>query len=151
MLHRHQSSATITLTVLAILGAAAFIPSLAPTASARFRPDPAPITCAAASVYIVDGDTIHACGERVRLAAIDAPELPGHCNPRRACTPGDGWASKDNLARLIGANGVTLRPLDRDRYGRLVACASVNGRDLSNAQVAGGFAVERYRRLSGCR
>jgi endonuclease YncB( thermonuclease family) len=109
MLYRHQSSATITLTVLAILGAAAFIPSLAPTARARFRPDPAPITCAPASVYVVDGDTIHACGYRVRLAAIDAPELPGHCNPGRRCTPGDGWASKANLARLIGDQGVELR------------------------------------------
>jgi len=109
------------------------------------------LTCAAATVSVVDGDTIHACGERVRLAAIDAPELPGHCNRGRVCTPGDGWASKANLTRLISRGGVTLRPLDRDHYGRLVACVSVNGRDLSHAQVAAGLAVERYRPLSDCR
>ena len=48
------------------------------------------MTCPAFTVRIVDGDTIHACGQRVRLAAIDAPELPGHCNPGMHWTPGDG-------------------------------------------------------------
>jgi endonuclease YncB( thermonuclease family) len=42
---------------------------------------------------------------------------------------------------LIGGQPFILRPLDRDRYGRLVARVSVNGRDLSHAQIAGGFAV----------
>jgi endonuclease YncB( thermonuclease family) len=56
-----------------------------------------------------------------------------------------------NLERLIGGRGVELRVLDRDRYGRLVACVSTGGHDMSHAQVAGGFAVERYRPLSDCR
>jgi endonuclease YncB( thermonuclease family) len=89
---------------------------------------------------VVDGDTIKGCGERVRLARFDAPALRGHCNPGRQCTPGDGWASKANRARLIGRKGFTLRPLDRDRYGRMVARVSDYGQDLSHAQVAGGFA-----------
>lgn len=86
----------------------------------------------------------------MRLAAIDAPELPGHCNPGRRCTPGDGWASKANLERLIADRGVTLRQLDTDSYGRMVACVSAGGRDLSHAQVAEGFAVDRYRPLADC-
>jgi micrococcal nuclease len=135
------------LLALAIVGAASVVPSVAPTSAHDWG---AEMTCHPATVSVVDGDTIHACGERVRLAAIDAPELPGHCNPGRHCTPGDGWASKDNLTRLIGRNGVALHPLDRDRYGRLVACVTVNGLDLSHAQVAAGFAVERYRPLSDC-
>ena len=48
------------------------------------------MVCAPATVYVVVGATIHACGERVRLAAIDSPELPGHCNRGRVCTRGDG-------------------------------------------------------------
>jgi endonuclease YncB( thermonuclease family) len=56
-----------------------------------------------------------------------------------------------HLTRLIGTKHVRLLVLDRDRYGRLVACVSVNGRDISHAQVAGGYAVERYRPLSDCR
>jgi micrococcal nuclease len=108
------------------------------------------LTCALATVSVVDGDTIHACGYRVRLAAIDAPELPGHCNPGRRCTPRDGWASKSNLSRLIEDRSVALRQLDVDRYGRMVGCVSVGGGDFSHAQVA-GIAVERYRLLSDCR
>ena len=99
---------------------------------------------------VTDGDTIRCGQDRIRLAAIDAPELPGHCNPGRACTPGDPYASSANLDRLIGGRSVTLRVIDQDRYGRLVACVAVNGQDLSHAQVEGGFAVERYRPLSDC-
>ena len=36
--------------------------------------------------YVIDGDTIHCGYTRVRLAGIDAPEMPGHCQPGRACT-----------------------------------------------------------------
>lgn len=35
---------------------------------------------------VIDGDTIHCRYTRVRLAGIDAPEMPGHCQPGRACT-----------------------------------------------------------------
>lgn len=107
--------------------------------------------CAPATVWVVDGDTIHACGERVRLAAIDAPEMPGHCNRGRVCTLGDPYASRGNLERLIGGRPVTLKVIDVDRYGRLVACVTAGGLDLSNAQVVAGRAVERYRKLSECR
>jgi endonuclease YncB( thermonuclease family) len=100
---------------------------------------------------VTDGDTIRCGRDRIRLAVIDAPELPGHCNPRRACTPGDPYASQANLERMIGSNSVSLRILDTDRYNRLVACVSAGGIDLSNAQVDGGYAVERYRPLSDCR
>jgi micrococcal nuclease len=100
---------------------------------------------------MIDGDTLHACGERVRLAAIDAPELRGHCNPGRHCTPGEGYASSLNLARLIGNNPVKVRVIDRGRYGRAVACVVANGVDLSHAQVRAGYAVERYRSLRDCR
>jgi endonuclease YncB( thermonuclease family) len=99
---------------------------------------------------VTDGDTIRCGWDRIRLAAIDAPEMPGHCRPGRQCTPGDPYASTANLKRLIGWGAVTLRVLDTDHYGRLVACVSAGGVDLSHAQVEGGFAVERYGSLSDC-
>jgi endonuclease YncB( thermonuclease family) len=34
------------------------------------------MTCPGSSVWVTDGDTIRACGQRVRLAATDAPEPP---------------------------------------------------------------------------
>lgn len=95
------------------------------------------------SPTIIDGDTLR-CGERrVRLAGIDAPELPGHCRPGRECTPGDPHASTANLRRLAYAP-LQCRATDTDAYGRTVARCSVEGADLSCAQIEGGFAVRRY-------
>lgn len=97
---------------------------------------------------IVDGDTLR-CGEiRIRLASIDAPELPGHCRIGRTCVSGDPYASTESLRRLIGDQPIKCRQTDTDRYGRVVAFCSAGGRDLSCAQVAGGFAIVRYGSLT---
>lgn len=97
------------------------------------------------SPVAVDGDTLR-CGNlgSVRLVGIDAPEMPGHCRPGRTCTQGDGFASKDALARLIAGRVVICRSVGRDGYGRLLARCSAGARDLSCAMVAGGRAVYRY-------
>ena len=100
------------------------------------------LTCT--KVRVVDGDTLR-CGEtRIRLASIDAPELPGHCRPGRQCTPGDPYASTENLERLVTAQPVTCRPVDMDRYGRTVAYCEAAGHDLSCAQIAAAAAAVRY-------
>ena len=97
---------------------------------------------------VVDGDTLRCGRTRIRLQGIDAPELPGHCARGRACTPGNPFASSDNLRALVGGARMTCRQTDTDRYGRTVARCSVRGRDLSCAQVEGGFAVRRYAPIS---
>ena len=102
------------------------------------------------SVRVTDGDTFRCDGRRVRLYGIDAPELPGHCRKGRACTPGDPYASTDNLAALLQSGPVSCRQVDVDRYGRSVALCSAGRRNLSCAQLAGGFAVRRYGSIS-CR
>ncbi|WP_363738969.1 thermonuclease family protein [Sphingobium sp. LMA1-1-1.1] len=79
---------------------------------------------------------------------MDAPELPGHCRPGRECTPGDPYASTANLQSLVSGQAVECRQIDTDHYGRAVARCSAKGRDLSCAQVQGGFAVKRYGSLS---
>jgi micrococcal nuclease len=116
--------------------------------------------CLAASA--VDGDTLR-CADigpkgtyRVRLAAIDAPELPGHCRPAgrldeqgnrnpRDCAPGDGDLSRIVLARLIIDKQVQCRVVDAnpwrkgfqplDPYRRPVARCSVDGKDLSDTML----------------
>lgn len=97
---------------------------------------------------VVDGDTLRCGATRIRLQGIDAPELPGHCARGRACTPGDPVASTDALRALVGGAAMVCRQTDTDRYGRTVARCSVRGRDLSCAQVEGGFAVLRYAPIS---
>ena len=100
-----------------------------------------------ASPVAVDGDTLRCAAGPVRLLGIDAPEMPGHCRRGRVCTPGNGFASKAALARLIAGRTVICRGEARDAYGRLLALCSAGGVDLSCAMVAGRFAVERYGRL----
>jgi micrococcal nuclease len=52
--------------------------------------------CLVASV--TDGDTLRCQdGARLRLAAIDSPELHG-CRPGRHCAPGDPYAGAAQLA-----------------------------------------------------
>jgi endonuclease YncB( thermonuclease family) len=95
---------------------------------------------------VSDGDTLSCrnLSARVRLIGIDAPELPGHCNPGRRCTPGNGAASKRVLIGLVRSGPVIVKPQGYDRYDRILARVSVNGVDLSCAMVAKGAAVRRY-------
>lgn len=85
---------------------------------------------------------------RIRLIGIDAPELPGHCNPGRRCSPGDGAASRGMLRRLLQARPVRVIPQGRDDYGRMLARVTVNGVDVSCRMVALGAAVRRYARIA---
>jgi endonuclease YncB( thermonuclease family) len=93
---------------------------------------------------VIDGDTLRCGGNRVRLASIDAPEMPGHCRRGRICVSGDPLASKTNLELLITHGPVRCLQTDVDHYDRIVALCDARGRDLSFAQVASGFAVNRY-------
>lgn len=98
------------------------------------------------SPYIIDGDTLDCAGRRIRLASIDAPEMPRHCRRGRVCVSGDPYAARAQLHALT-RGAVRCQAVDTDVYGRTVArCQGPEG-DLSCAMVAGGFAVERYGRL----
>jgi len=99
------------------------------------------ITCA--YPRIIDGDTLECGGRRIRLAGIDAPEMPGHCRRGRDCTPGDPYAAQAYL-RSIAQGEVNCRPTDTDAYGRTVARCGAAGRDFSCAMIAAGHAVRRY-------
>lgn len=98
------------------------------------------------SPYVIDGDTLDCGGVRIRLAHIDAPEMPGHCRPGRKCTPGDPFAARDRLTALT-RGPVSCMPEDTDAYGRTVARCKGRDGDLSCAMVDGGFAVRRYGML----
>lgn len=98
------------------------------------------LLCAVA--YVNDGDTLRCFdGTRVRLAAIDAPEMHGcHGRPGRVCVSGDPVASKRNLERLTLGRTLQCRQTGTSD-NRIVAWCSADGADLSCAQVTGGFAV----------
>lgn len=100
-----------------------------------------PLSCL---LVAIDGDTLRCGRERIRLLAIDAPEMPGHCRRGRRCVPGDPHASKAALAGALRGRADIARQ-GRDRYGRTLARVRVNGIDLSDHQVRGGWAVRRTR------
>ncbi|WP_265562495.1 thermonuclease family protein [Sphingomicrobium arenosum] len=100
---------------------------------------------------VVDGDTIR-CRDQglVRMLAIDAPDRTSSrpCRQGRShyvCDDAAARASTQSLDRML-VGRVTIHPVTRDRYGRMVARVEANGRDLSCAQIVAGHAryVERF-------
>src|SRR3954451_10920641 len=85
--------------------------------------------------YVHDGDTFRCTdGTRIRLAAIDAPEMSGACRTGRSCAPGDPWRSKTTLEELIGGRTVVCQATGTT-YNRIAAWCSVGGTDLSCAML----------------
>jgi endonuclease YncB( thermonuclease family) len=94
-------------------------------------------------VHVVDGDTVdfHCPGEgfvRTRLVGFDAPELfsPG-CASEAAAALAAQW----HLRRTLwGAERLELVFAGRDRYGRPLAEARVDGRRLAAVMIEAGHA-----------
>jgi micrococcal nuclease len=85
------------------------------------------------SLYVVDGDTIHYNGEKIRIANIDTPEIGGaKCESelRR------GLDAKAALKALLDGESLEVRRGDPktgrtiDKYGRTLALVSIRGRDV---------------------
>ncbi|MFC5373203.1 thermonuclease family protein [Brevundimonas faecalis] len=123
-----------------------------------------PIVLICATLSMSDGDSgrcVTADGERhrVRVAGIDAGEVAPYTRCRQrptvwACSPA-ARASADRAAtraRQLAASGARCTVQDRDRYQRVVAVCTVNGRDLGAILVSEGLAIsetnygDRYRR-----
>jgi endonuclease YncB( thermonuclease family) len=82
-------------------------------------------SAAAERCMALDGDTLVCNRQKVRLTNIYAAEL----------NQAGGAAAKRRLQALVQGREVALRPYGRDRYGRLLAEAFVDGRRLEQADV----------------
>ncbi|WP_338055976.1 thermonuclease family protein [Ruegeria marisrubri] len=98
-------------------------------------------------VRVVDADTWDVGGVRVRLHGIDAPELD------QTCRYADGtewrcgvWATQRVRVAYEG-HKARCRPVDQDRYGRIVANCAVQGVDAAQVLVGKGLAFA-YRKYS---
>ena len=98
---------------------------------------------------VIDGDSLEVAGERIRLFGIDAPEARQYCRDARGQDYSCGRAATRALAGLTGAR-VSCTLVTHDRYERDVAICTANGRDLGDAMVRAGHAVD-YARHSGGR
>ena len=95
---------------------------------------------------IVDGDTIHLNGEKIRFTGIDAPELKQTCiknGNKNFC----GVAAKEILIEKISDNKVECISEGKDQYKRTLAECFVNNESLSSYLVRSGYAFA-YRRYS---
>ena len=98
------------------------------------------------NLKIVDGDTIHLNGEKIRFTGIDTPELKQTCSKggvKDAC----GITAKQILIEKIGDNKVNCISEGKDQYKRTLAECYVNGESLSSYLVRSGYGFA-YRRYS---
>lgn len=90
--------------------------------------------------YVVDGDTLSANGERLRLKGIDAPEYRQLCR-RDGADWRCGEEARKALATIIKTGAPECRGRERDRYGRLLVTCVVGALDISAAMVRSGMAL----------
>lgn len=82
-----------------------------------------------------DGDSIRCGDERIRLLAIDTPEM-GLCQPAgRVCVQGDPIRSRESLAAALESGGGEIERVGIDRYGRTLATVTAGDTNLSCHQI----------------
>lgn len=95
--------------------------------------------------HVHDGDTFTLCGgEKIRIADIDAPELPGSpkCSRRKTgwCDYTLGYRSRDALKQFLASGPVIIQRRGTDRYGRTLAVVTVNDQSAGTYLVRLGLA-----------
>ena len=100
----------------------------------------------AQELRIIDGDTIHLNGKKIRFSGIDTPELKQKCiknGIKNSC----GITAKKLLTKIIGNNNVDCVSEGQDQYNRILAECFVNHQSLSSYLVKSGYAFA-YRKYS---
>jgi endonuclease YncB( thermonuclease family) len=96
-------------------------------------------------VSVTDGDTVKCAFDLmntgfwifdVRLEGIDTPELRGKTPEERA----HAQAAKKYLTELALNKIVRLTIKSKDKYGRLIGSFELDGKNIAERMIAGGFA-----------
>ena len=95
---------------------------------------------------VIDGDTIHINKNKIRLHAIDAPEINQTCN-KNGKLWNCGVKSTKFLKELIGNNKIECITKGKDRYNRFIGICYKDNLDLNSAMVLNGWAIA-YRYYS---
>ncbi len=95
---------------------------------------------------IIDGDTIHLNGEKIRFSGIDTPEIMQTCTKNNEVIK-CGIQARKLLVKIIGNNKVNCIREGKDRYKRTLAECFVNNLSLSSYLVKNGYAFA-YRKYS---
>ena len=97
-------------------------------------------------IKIVDGDTIHLNGEKIRFSGIDTPELKQTCKKNSEII-NCGVEAKKILIKKIGKNKVKCINEGKDQYKRILAECFIDNLSLSSFLVRQGYAFA-YRKYS---
>ena len=97
-------------------------------------------------IKIIDGDTIHLNGKKIRFSGIDTPEI------RQTCTKNNeivkcGIQARELLVKIISNNNIKCIEEGIDQYKRILAECFVNDLSLSSYLVKSGYAFA-YRKYS---
>ncbi len=94
-----------------------------------------------APLVVVDGDTVHFGKATVRLVGLDAPEIGKHARCPKEAALADKARAK--LVELMDpSNKPSLRfKRQRDKYGRKLATAFSNHKNVAPIMVQAGLAV----------
>ena len=95
---------------------------------------------------IIDGDTIHLNGEKIRFSGIDTPEIKQTCaknNEIIKC----GILARELLIKIIANNKINCIREGKDQYKRTLAECFVNDLSISSYLVKNGYAFA-YRKYS---
>lgn len=84
----------------------------------------------AGDARVIDGDTIQAAGDRIRLWGIDAPETNTEA----------GRKAKRWLTEFLSGKDVSCSPRGVDKYRRIVARCFIDGRDIAVDLIEAGHA-----------
>ena len=95
---------------------------------------------------VIDGDTIHINKNKIRLHAIDAPEINQTCN-KNSRVWNCGVESTKFLKKLIGNNKIECITQGKDRYNRFIGICYKDNLDLNSEMVLNGWAIA-YRYYS---
>jgi endonuclease YncB( thermonuclease family) len=95
---------------------------------------------------IVDGDTIHLNGEKIRFTGIDTPELKQTCI-KEGINNYCGVTAKQILIDKIADNTVKCISEGKDQYKRTLAECFINNESLSSYLVRSGYAFA-YKKYS---
>ena len=97
-------------------------------------------------IKIIDGDTIHLNGEKIRFSGIDTPEIKQTCaknNEIIKC----GILARELLIKIIANNKINCIREGKDQYKRTLAECFVNDLSISSYLVKNGYAFA-YRKYS---
>ncbi|MFB9952646.1 thermonuclease family protein [Rhizobium puerariae] len=91
--------------------------------------------------YAIDGDTLSAGGERLRLQGIDAPEIDQTCEDDRGMAWACGREARRLLAQLVTDPQTECLGRERDRYRRLLVRCRAGAAGINAALVRQGLAI----------